>query len=151
MNWGILFSSQQRRVPACKESSLVLAISPNKLSIIHGAMLKEWRRLRYGGEHLRPWIYLKKATKKSVLYIYCRFHQAERFRFSVDDTWNRKKIPCAIEWKPISVDRWKGSKMLAWWRNYFASFSSKWKRGLLKIHKWGRGLHSGQIAGVPPD
>ena len=92
---------------------------------------------------------LEKGDEKSVLYMYCRFHQ--RFPFSVDDRWKRKKNTMRCGIKRIIVGRWKSSKMLAWWRNYFASFSSKWKRGLLKIHKWGRGLHSGQIAGVPPD
>ena len=80
--------------------------------------------------------------------MYGRFHQ--RFRFSVDDTGNRKKKPMRYRLKPISVDRWKGSKMLAWWRNYFASFTSKWKRGLLKIHKWGRGFTLGTNRGSTP-
>ena len=47
---------------------------------------------------------------------------------------NEKQIQCSVEWTRISVESWKGSKMLLWWGSYFASFSSKWKRGPLKIH-----------------
>ena len=37
----------------------------------------------------------EKDEEKSVYHIYGRFHQ--RFRFSVDDTGNRKKNPRAID------------------------------------------------------
>ena len=47
---------------------------------------------------------------------------------------NKKQIQCSVEWTRISVESWKGSEILVWWGSYFASFSSKWKRGPLKIH-----------------